>query len=264
MCRILAYSGSYDIGARKVVQSFPLLAKNGDVPVGFRRGHSEGWGCVGYKKGERVYRHRNTTAVYKDDEYVQRTEQLIQTMPDIIITHARKATIGQVLPENNHPFIDGKWSFCHNGSFFQSQNLPLEEAFQKKVQGTTDTEKFFFFFLQLLKHEKDESSASVRNALKRAIRYLRKNLEYTALNLFFTDGTTVWALREVSETDRLVKLLKLSSYFSLYWGQAKNVDFFVVSSEQLKLPNITWKSMKNHECIEYHTKKHTLKSYSFA
>lgn len=263
MCRILACSGTYKDGARQIVQKFPLLAKNGEVPIGFRRGHSEGWGFVGYKDGERVYRFRSTLPAYKDEEYEQRGEHLIRTLPDIIITHARKATIGHIVPENNHPFIDEKWSFCHNGSFFQSQDLPLDDESRKKIQGSTDTEKFFFFFLQLLKKEKNESSASVRSALKKAIKYLRKHHEYTALNFVFTNGVYLWALREVSGTDRLVKLLKLANYFSLYWGYARNVQFFTVSSEQIPFSQIKWKQMKNHELVEYTLKTHAIKSYSF-
>lgn len=263
MCRILAYSTNYDQGIKETIHQLPILAKNGNVPVGFRKGHSEGWGMVGYRERKHVFRHRSELPIYRDDSFFTHSQELLKSLPDIVIGHARKATIGKVAVTNNHPFVYKNFSFCHNGSFFQSQSIPLTQEFKKKIEGTTDTEHLFYYIIQLLENKENPSSSQVRTALKNAIRYLRKHHEYTALNVVLSDGRYMWALREVSETDRLVKLLKLPAYFTLYYGHSKKMNNFVVSSEQMPIPSIKWNLMKNHELVEYDTASRKIKSYSF-
>ncbi len=262
MCRILACSSTYEQDMKDVIHHLPFLAKNGNVPIGFRKGHSEGWGMVGYRNGEQVFKHRSSEPIYKDENFTAQARELLETTPTIFIGHARKATIGKVAVTNNHPFIYNNLSLCHNGSFFQSQELPLKLELKEKIQGSTDTEYFFYYFIQLLQEKKEVTPLAVRIALKGAIKYLRKHHEYTALNVVVSDGMYMWALREVSETDRLVKLLKLTSYFTLYWGNSQNRKSFVVSSEQLRMPHVKWNLMKNHELIEYDTRTSRVKSYS--
>ncbi len=262
MCRILAYSNTTEQDMKEVIHHLPFLAKNGNVPIGFRKGHSEGWGMVGYRNGELVFKHRSSEPVYNDEKFTAQARALIETTPSIFIGHARKATIGKVAVTNNHPFIYKNLSLCHNGSFFQSQELPLKSELKEKIQGSTDTEHFFYYFIQLLEEKGAVTPLTIRTALKGVIKYLRKHHEYTALNVVLSDGKYMWALREVSETDRLVKLLKLTSYFTLYWGNFQKQNSFVVSSEQLRMPHVKWNLLKNHELIEYDTHTHKVKSYS--
>ena len=211
MCRILACSSATEQDIKEVIHQLPYLAKNGNVPIGFRKGHSEGWGMVGYRNGTQVFRHRSQEAIYKDEHFAAPAQQLIASMPTLFIGHARKATIGKVAVTNNHPFVYNNLSFCHNGSFFQSQAVPLTSDIKANIEGSTDTEHLFYYIIQLLEEKKDVSPSALRAAFKKAIIYLRKHHEYTALNIVLSDGRYIWAVREVSETDRLVKLLKLTS-----------------------------------------------------
>ena len=89
---------------------------------------------------------------------------------------------------------------------------------------------------------------------------VRKSLGYFALNIFFTNGKTLWALREINLKNKFVKEKKLINYYSLYQGEADKS--IIISSEVLKnLSGVNWRLMKNHELIEIDIKNLVAKTY---
>lgn len=249
MCRLLSISGKIKYSEILVItKKFRQLAENGNIPIGTSKGHKDGWGFVAYEKGKPVLFARSPKDAFIDAQYLHAVGRLKNKKPNIVIGHLRKAFVGAKNISNAQPFRQGKYSFCHNGTVLASEKISLKNKFKKIIKGGTDSEKFFAFLLQLLAEHKKPNSRIIRGSIKKAVNYMRKNLDFTALNIVFSDGKCVWVLREVNEKNSTVIEKRLVNYYSLYIGKGKL--YSVASSEKLTLKNVKWKAMKNHELIE--------------
>lgn len=252
MCRILAISGKIDHQkSALILEKFQRLAEFGKVP-GANKGHKDGWGIVAYAKGKPFLYARNYKDAFKDQKYSAAVEGLKDKKFDIIIGHLRKASVGSKNTKNSHPFVCGAFSFCQNGTVLDSKKIPLTAKFKKIVKGNSDSEKLFAYILQCLNEKKKTDVKTISKTINESLRYIKKNFDYTAMNIVFSDGKSIWALREVNEKNSFVKKYKLMSYYSLFIG--KGDGYFVVCSEKLPLKNIQWKVIKNHEMMRISAK----------
>jgi len=236
------------------------LAEYGNTPKGFGKGHKDGWGIVAYEKGKSVLFERNYKNAYKDPKYLKASEKAEKRKSDILIAHLRKASVGANNLNNAHPFLKGNFSFCQNGTIFGSEKIPLKAKFEKIIKGSTDSERFFLYSLQLLEGKKKAEPAIIRKAIKNGVSYIRKNLDFSAINTIFSDGKYLWALREVNEKNKFVKEKKLlDQYYSLFIGKSDDCD--MISSEKMPFKNVKWKTIKNHELIEIDVENNKVRSY---
>ncbi|MFZ4714496.1 MAG: class II glutamine amidotransferase [Bacteriovoracaceae bacterium] len=138
-----------------------LLAMNCNTPTdicfsftGFQaRGgltdeHKDGWGIVFFEgKGIRQFLDPKASAHSPIADFV-RTYPIKSTN---VIAHIRKATQGQVLLENTHPFVrelwGQYWAYAHNGDL-KNFSPKLEGRF--RPVGNTDSELAFCYLLQEL------------------------------------------------------------------------------------------------------------------
>lgn len=249
MCRILSISGKIEYKEISLIlKKFQRLAEYGKVPGDSEGGHKDGWGILAYKKGQPCLFVRNYKNAFNDSEYLKATESLKDKKSDMIISHLRKASVGIKNINNAHPFVYSNHSFCQNGTVFDSKKIPLNEKSRKMLKGTTDSERLFAFVLQNLRDSKKTNPAAIRMAIEKSIKYIRNNFDFTAMNVVFSDGKHIWALREVNEENKFVKKYKLMKYYSLFLGSGKG--FNVISSEKLAARGTKWKALKNHELVE--------------
>ncbi len=223
-----------------VLEDFGRLAEYGHVPESTAPGHKDGWGVVAHNKGGVSFYARSTEDAFSDPRFREVADFVGKTSPDVLISHFRKASIGSVNIPNTHPFLNGKISFCHNGSI--RSEISLSENSEALLQGETDSERFFFMIL-----EKMQAGASLKDALKNCVKLARENFDFTAINLLISDGGFVWALREINEKSEIVQKENLLDYYSLFLG--KNKSSFVICSEQLSVGG-DWQLMQNHELVE--------------
>lgn len=250
MCRLLALINSKGEEAWTTLDRFRNLAKTGKVPPKSAIGHKDGWGIAAYKKGEVVYFFKNKDNALDDEEYQKTVHELEKINPNAIIGHLRKSSCGLNKIENTHPFENGNYIFCHNGTIFNSGKIPLNDEFRKLAKGETDSEKLFLYILQILKESKKSTPKITESAILRAIARIRNNMDYTAMNFIFSNGEFLWALRDFNENNAIVKKENLGDYYSLYVGLNKKRKSLVVSSEVLKLESAEWKEIKNKELIK--------------
>ena len=265
MCRLFACAGklsSPDVIAS--LKEFRRLAKLGVIPPvpNIKRGHTEGWGLVAYRNGEIVYEKKRKAFAFRDPELLHSIPRLAKRQPDVVIAHVRKMTYGMVASRNNHPFVFGPYSFAHNGSVDQTETIPLTSYFKDSIKGTTDSERLFAYFLQLLYSNKKQGSTEVRSCFKKLIAHIRKNLDYTAVNIVLANKTHLWAYRDYNPENALVKKYDLGSYFSLFCGERRGREFFV-NSEQMKLPGVKWRLLENRHGIEYTIKTRSMKELNW-
>ncbi|MEK7648735.1 MAG: class II glutamine amidotransferase [Patescibacteria group bacterium] len=265
MCRLFACAGQ--LSEQETIASlkaFRRIAKLGVIPPvpNIKRGHTEGWGLVAYKNGEIVYEKKRKAVAFRDPEFLYSLPRLGKRLPDTIIAHVRKMTYGMVASRNNHPFVFGPYSFAHNGSVDGTESIPLKSYFKDNIKGTTDTERFFSYFLQLLYARPKCTTADVQACFKKLIEYIHKHHSYTAINIVLSNSTHVWAYRDYNPENELVKKYNLGSYFTLYYALRRKKTLFV-SSEKMVLPGVKWHLLENKHGIEFNIKTHAVKAFDW-
>mgnify|MGYP001613160617 CR=1 FL=1 len=252
MCRILGVVQQKPDGTELVTElsAFRALADCGCVPVGTPRGHRDGWGAVGYTDGKIIFSKRRVEDAYRDPQYPSAIVRLAREKPQIVLVHFRKASIGGKSIPNTHPFTARGYSFCHNGSIFETKRkrIALTAATERLIKGMTDSERFFLYLLERLSPA--APAATVRKTFIAAIRIVRKNFDYTAMNMLLTNGKTLWAVREVNTYNREVRQKKLLGYYTLFSGTDTRGGQTLVCSETLAIPAMRWKPIANHRIVE--------------
>lgn len=115
--------------------------------------HPDGWGIAAYVKGALPEVAHGLGPAHLDPEF-ERVSGLLQARA--LMAHVRLASVGEVDPKNVHPFVHGRWTFCHNGTIsgYDIARIKLENEvvpkYRKRLVGTTDSERCFAMFLSRL------------------------------------------------------------------------------------------------------------------
>ncbi len=109
-----------------------------------------------------------------------------------VIGHIRKGSVGGQSLENTHPFTDGHWIFCHNGTIDIHAMLRarLTDMRSTRLRGSTDSEVFFQWLLQNME-EQGDPIGGIEEALQSILR--KKGKGTTSLNFLLSDGTITFA-----------------------------------------------------------------------
>ncbi|MDH3659877.1 MAG: class II glutamine amidotransferase [Alphaproteobacteria bacterium] len=111
--------------------------------------HIHGWGVAAYEDHAPI-RDRQAWAAYHGEHFRQAAARIYAAT---VLAHVRKATVGPTTIENTHPFVDGHWSFIHNGTIpgFGDMRARMLAAMTDKQQdaihGDTDSEHVFRLIL---------------------------------------------------------------------------------------------------------------------
>lgn len=131
---------------------------------------------------------------------------------EALLVHARYATVGKAKDENTHPFRFRRWLFAHDGTVEAFDRVrpklvaALPDFLRRNVNGETDSEHVFYWFLKLLKDgnhidELDLDAGAAARALAGTVRQLEAwGREVGAsrpsrLNLVATNGRIMVATR---------------------------------------------------------------------
>ena len=234
MCRMYA-AISKNVIKREWLDPVQDLAKNGktrsDMP---EPGHHDGWGMVAYfKEGFPEYLDREPHSVTKDMEHFKNGAAAIEEgKSKAAMVHFRKISVGQPQISNTHPFLHKEWSFCHNGTIFDSEKIPLQKL---QPGGATDSERFFLFLMERISQNPGEAT------LKKATEEIQKKFNHTSLTFLLTDGSSLYAYRECEK--------KYEDYYTLY--QAQTAGGTVLSSQPLDSLKVSWKPMENGSLLVF-------------
>ena len=241
-------SGDLKPSQYKVLEEFQKLSFCGKVPVSVPAGHKDGWGLAAYshdKTGIAFYA-RHPGDPYSNSAFSHSIEVVQSLNPSIIVGHLRKASVGKNTSANTHPFVFKNFVFCHNGSAsFVSEDF-LEPNYKELVSGQTDSEKLFYLLVQLV----FKNNGNIPLAIAELLKFVREHSNYTSLNFIFTDGNTVWALREVNEDNEIVKKLDMcDSYYTLYYSSDDSGGVNIICSEPMPVPDLKWNLIANHTLV---------------
>jgi predicted glutamine amidotransferase len=179
MCRVFGCVAAEPVSIRHELLEAdnPLIHQSED--------HDSGWGMAVYERAEgaepRVVRFPE--AAHQDGEFRKATE----LQGRIFNMHVRRATMGELKPENTHPFCLGNYTLGHNGTIVRYPRL-LQPG-MRPPQGDTDSEHLF----NLLMHDFDDGDpvACIRETMRRAI----ECSPFSGLNILFSDGERLFAYR---------------------------------------------------------------------
>ena len=148
MCRIFAFRSRVDL---KVQRS--LVKAENALQLQSRK-HPHGWGIAYYLTERPEPTVLKSMASAFDDDRFSRVSAFLTS--HAVLAHVRKATVGDLCPENTHPFSWGAWTFCHNGTIFgfaqirEQLEARIHPRFLPAIGGTTDSEILFFLVLSTL------------------------------------------------------------------------------------------------------------------
>ncbi len=152
--------------------------------------HADGWGIAFFEgRGARLF--IDTSAAFNSP-----VAELIRRYPiksRNVISHIRKATVGQVALENCHPFMRELWGrhwvFAHNGDL--KDYAPRLHG-QFRPVGSTDSEQAFCYLMQEL--AKAHASVPPVAELTRTLRELLPQVaRHGTFNMLLSNGEALWA-----------------------------------------------------------------------
>jgi predicted glutamine amidotransferase len=227
MCRLLMTNRP----DRAVLETFRELSWKGQVPFGAERGHLDGWGLAWYGDGE-TPSLRKEASDPRSYSCARAIETAVAETPRLLLAHLRKASPGIPIHVcNSQPFVEGAWSFIHNGTLQEPDRLPLQRY---QVKGTSDSERLFLFLLEALEQGETYQQTSL---FRQAISAVERQCTYSALNLVLTNAVRTFVLCLFAEETQW-------DYYTL-WHQLK--QGWIVSSEPLS--GEAWAPLENRTLL---------------
>jgi glutamine amidotransferase len=250
MCRMMGIVSPHGLDA-DLVARFRQQAR-GHVAAGESPGHADGWGIVYYdERAHPEYAGRSPHDAATDPAFEEAVAELHKRRPaGPLLAHVRKASAGGVSLENTHPFLHGRWSFCHNGTVFGLAEETTRPAGRVGMwglarEGESDSRALFERLMDDIMRG-DEPMEAIA-ALARHVEPLR----HTSLTFLLTDGATLWGLRKVGNVDEECRDDACSpDYYTL--GFARIGEHTVVSQEQEFLDVQQWRVVPDSHVVIVH------------
>jgi predicted glutamine amidotransferase len=203
MCRWMAYSGAPVLmGELLLKPKHSLIDQSLHSRLGAETTNGDGFGVGWYDVGDTPGVFHSTEPAWNDRNLRELASHLVSPL---VFAHVRASTGGAIQQTNCHPFRRGRWLWMHNGllrSFATVKRdlaLAVEPALFPSIEGTTDSELFFYLALTF-GLEQDPPTA-----VERAVAFIeqtgrRHGIDHPVqMTVSTTDGTTVWAFRYSSE-----------------------------------------------------------------
>ena len=202
MCRLFGFHSNVFLKVhRSLVKAENALEKQSMA-------HPDGWG-IGYFQDEMPVIFKSPMAASEDPKFLKASEFL---SAQTVIAHVRKATVGQIKVENNHPFSYKNWLFAHNGNV---ENFALikdrvrsmiRKDMLRYISGDTDSEHIFYLIMSELLGDKKWNEVKITTkklteAVARTVNFiesldkLNSNEEKAITNILISNGEKFLVLR---------------------------------------------------------------------
>ena len=203
MCRWLAYSGS-PLLLDELLYKPPhsLIDQSLHAHLGAQAINGDGFGVGWYDDNSAPALFKSVEPAW-NDQNLRELSQHVRSR--LIFAHVRASTGSPIQQANCHPFRFGKWLWMHNG---QISNFPVVKrdlvlavspALFPRIEGSTDTE--VFFFLALTFGLEEDPPAGVERAVGFIERVCREHAvaNPVRLSVALSDGVSTWAFRYSSD-----------------------------------------------------------------
>lgn len=227
--------------------------------------HSDGWGICCYPNGT-PHRKRRAAAAHEDLWFSTTAER---TYSHAVIAHVRRATVGGAELANTHPFVCGCWTFAHNGTLLNFDQLEprllaeISPKLRAKRLGKTDSELIFLWLMSQLIDRGISLSVPCNNAamLKNLVgsalvrlndrSQLGSSDETSQLNILLTDGRVMLATcwnRTLYYAKRIgVHDCEICGIPHIRHNKHAEYRAYLVASEPIS--HETWQKLPNHSLL---------------
>jgi predicted glutamine amidotransferase len=205
MCRWLAYSGSPVLLEELLFKpKHSLIDQSLHSQLGVETTNGDGFGIGWYGVGETPGVFHSVEPAWNERNLKDLAQHLVSPL---VFAHIRASTGTAVQQTNCHPFRHGRWLWQHNGAIREfplvkrDLVLAIDPSFYPEIQGSTDTE--VFFYLALTFGLEDDPPGAVA----RAVGFIEATGRAHGVDhpiqmtVATTDGSSVWAFRYSSERD---------------------------------------------------------------
>ncbi len=240
MCRMLiaignvnldsVFEGMKDMAEDKghvTTNMIPLLSDKKVQKMFITRGpkHSDGWGIAFLEKNNFIIK-KSLNPIYEETK----TKDIKNIKTKIAMLHTRFKSIGENKLENNAPFQNGEYIFCHNGTIRKKINFDKKKYTN---HGDTDSERFFLSILS--------KDLPIEKAIKDSFNELPLKPNS---NIIISNKNKTY----VYSSSRT-----LQKYFRMKMGRLN--EGLIISSEIIPQLNIKWEEVPFDKVIEvnHHT-----------
>jgi len=203
MCRWLAYSGSPVLIEELLYKpKHSLIDQSLHSRLGATTTNGDGFGIGWYGLGGTPGLFHSVEPAWNDRNL---RELAGHVSSPLVFAHIRAATGTPVQQTNCHPFRHGNWLWMHNGGIRDFQVvkrdlvLAVDPSFYPEIEGSTDSETFFYLALTL--GLKEDPPKAVQDAVGFIEATGRRHgvTHPIQMTVATTDGESVWAFRYSSE-----------------------------------------------------------------
>jgi predicted glutamine amidotransferase len=243
MCRLLGYA------ARGEAALADLIGDEGlrDFTA-LSRLHADGWGMAWYEGSEPEIRKSPEPGDEPEFEKLAR-----QPLGDMGLVHLRWATPGlSVEQRNSHPFRHGPYVLAHNGAIHPQDRLGemLPPAWEAKVEGTTDSERYFLLIMSRLA----EHGGDMVGAIADAAADIDDRFEPNSLNAILLSPDKLYAVSWYHHSKIPEAKLRASGYtdpveIAAYFDLAYQVSGNGVVVASSGWPQPEWKPVPNRHVL---------------
>lgn len=195
--------------------------------------NADGFGLAWYDKRPAPGLYRDVYPAWSDTNLRSLAEQV---QARLFMGHVRASTGTATSRNNCHPFVQGRWSFMHNGqvggfeSFRKSADMMIDDAYYAHRKGATDSEAIFLVACGLgLDHNPKRAMEEAVARFEETSRRIGTT-PHMRMAAAFSDGDTLYAVRYASDA------LAPSLYYQ--WNEAW--EGWSVVSEPYETAGLGW------------------------
>jgi predicted glutamine amidotransferase len=152
MCRWAAYIGEPTFLEEVVTAPcHSLIAQSHHALEAKTPTNGDGFGVAWYGERTEPGLYRDILPAWSDPNLKSICRQIASPL---FLAHVRASTGGATSRMNCHPFVNGNWSFMHNGQIGHFDRLrrrleaTIADELYDRLEGTTDSELFFLLMLE--------------------------------------------------------------------------------------------------------------------
>jgi predicted glutamine amidotransferase len=203
VCRWLAYSGSPVLLEELLLKpKHSLIDQSLHSRLGAETTNGDGFGVGWYGVGDTPGVFHSVEPAWNDRNL---REVGAHVMSPLVFAHIRASSGTAVQQTNCHPFRHGRWLWMHNGvirdfhAVKRDLVLAVDPSFYPEIEGSTDSETFFYLALTLGLQEDPP------RAVQEAVGFIeatgrRWGVEHPIqMTVATTNGESIWAFRYSSE-----------------------------------------------------------------